>query len=314
MRKQLFLILFLTASVYGPAWAVDSTDETSSAFEHALRTAMEDPQQAFSMQVECTNEQGIRSLHLYPEGVAIWNKKVQVAIDGKVRRHLLAELLKAGFPAFKPHYGGKENSGRIKAPNIVMCSIEVQTGGLKKASYQDVNGDRSVVFIGLAATLLDSIEPLAEKGVRADSMVDALSLLQQGRLAPQILVLRIMHLPADATQVGAMLRIEAGQLSRRDYQPGVKVGDWVTASLAAPTFETVIQQLLEAAIWTLPAALPSEDTYQLNIAVLNHQLLIRSRSLNNQQVQQKTAESVVFTALADSLLSLNPLVQAKQPE
>lgn len=86
------------------------------------------------------------------------------------------------------------------------------------------------------------------------------------------------------------------------------------APLAALTFETVIEQLLEAAIWTLPAALPSEDTYQLSITVLNHQLLIRSRSLNNQQVEQKTGESIVFTKLADSLLSLNPQVQAKQSE
>lgn len=314
MRKKLFLMLFLLVSAYGVAWAEDRPVVTAEAFEQVLHTAIKDPAQALSMQIECTNERGIRSLHIFPGGIAIWNQRVQVAIDGTNRKHLLQELLKAGFPSFDTHYGGKAKSGRINAPNIVMCSIEVQTGGLEKASYQDVNGDRSVVFLELAATLLDSIKPLADQGIAADSITDALSLLQQGRLAPQILTLRVMHLPADAAQAGEMTRIEAGQLSRRDYQPGVEVGDWVTAPLATQTFEDVVQQLIETEVWSLPAALPSEDTYQLNITILNHTLLIRSRLLNNQQVQQKTAQGVVFTSLADSLLSLNPLIQAKQPK
>lgn len=309
MRRQLFFTLLLIASAYGSAWAVDSPDETSRAFALALHAAMEDPAQDLAMQIECTNEQGIRSLHLYTEGVAIWNQQVQVAIDGKVRERLLEELLKADFPSFETHYGGKANSGRIEAPNIVMCSIQVQTGGLEKASYQDVNGERSVTFMKLAASLLDAVEPLGVQGVRANSMTDALALLKQGRLAPQILVLRVMHLPADATQAGGMLRIESGKLSRRSYQPGVNVGDWVTAPLDADTFHTVVQQLLDTEVWLLPQALPSSDTYQVNIIVLNHSLLIRSRPLNNQAVQQKTAQGTAFTALADSLLSLHPATQ-----
>ena len=222
--------------------------------------------------------------------------------------------MKADFPSFETHYGGKAGSGRVKAPNIVMCSIEVQTGGVEKASYQDMNGDRSETFLNLAAALLDVVEPLAEQGTRAPSMADALTLLKQGELAPQVLVLRVMRLPADTEKTGAMLRIEAGQLSRRIYQPGVKVGDWETAPIDAEIFQGVIQQLLDARVWSFSPNLPSVDTYQMSITILNNDLLIRSRSLNNQSMQQKAEQGIAFTSLADSFLSLKPSAEINRLE
>jgi len=314
VHRQLLLMLFLAALTYGVADAIGSSAAKSISFDQALHAAIEDPEQTLSMQIECTNEKGIRSLHLYSGGVAIWNQQVQVNIDSKIRAGLLEALLKADFPSFKTHYGGKAGSGRIKAPNIVMCSIQVQTGGVEKVSYQDVNGDRSVAFLNLAAALLDAIEPLAEQGIRTRSMAEALTLLKQRKLALQVLVLRVMHLPADAEKTGEMLRIEAGQLSRRIYQPGVKVGDWETAPIDTETFQGVIQQLLDASVWSLPANLPSVDSYQMSVTILDHSLLIRSRSLNNQAVQQKTVQGVNFTSLANSLFSLNPLAETNRME
>ncbi len=137
-------------------------------------------------------------------------------------------------------------------------------------------------------------------------MAEALSLLIQGRLAPQILMLRVMHLPSDTTQQGEIIRIEAGQLSRRNYQPGVELGDWVTTTLDPQTFQAVVQQLLDAEVWSLPAVLPFADTYQMNVSALDHSLLIRSRPLNNQKVQQRKTTGISFTSLAESLLSLQP--------
>ena len=306
MYRLFFSMLLLAAATNGVKAVAAETDGGSVTFDQALNAAIENPGQSLSMQIECTNEKGIRSLRLYPSGVAVWNQQVQVNIDEAIRARLLNALLKADFPSFETHYGGKAGSGRIKAPNIVMCSIEVQTGGMEKSSYQDVNGDRFETLINLAATLLDIIEPLAERGIGSTSMAEALTLLKQGKLAPQLLVLRVMHLHADAKKTGAMLRIEAGQLGRRQYQPGVKVGGWKSSPIDSETFHRVIQQLIDASVWSLPANLPSVDAYQMNVRILNHNLLIRSRPLNNEMVQQKTTQGGVFTALADSILSLEP--------
>ena len=307
MRIQLLPLVFLATIIHGVAAVAGGPDTPSVPLDKALRAALSDPHQAFSMQIECTGENGIRSLNLFPGGVAIWNNRVQVSINNPVRERLIKALLKADFPSFETHYGGKPGSGRIKAPNIVMCSIEVQTGGVEKASYQDVNGDRSETFLGLAAELLDVVEPLAEQGISTTSLADALGLLKQGKLAPQALVLRVMRLHAEAEKAGAMLRIEGGVLSRRVYQPGVRVGDWESSAMDTDTFQAVIQQLLDAKVWSLPANLPSVDSYQMSVTVLNHSIMIRSRSLNNEAVQQKTGQGRAFTFLADWFLSLKPI-------
>ncbi len=160
MRGRLFSILFLSVWTCGAAGAIDRPVTGSKAFEQALHAALLDPAQALSMQVDCTNEQGIRSLHLYPEGVAVWNKQVQVEVDKPLRTSLLKELLNADFLFF---CGPVWQQRRERRAHHCMCSIQVQTGGMEKASYQDLNGDRSVAFMKLATALWTALSRLPSR-------------------------------------------------------------------------------------------------------------------------------------------------------
>lgn len=216
-------------------------------------------------------------MKLYDSGVLIWNNETQSRVTIEQRSALLQRLLGAGFPAFNNHYGGKKTSTATGAPVIVLCSIAVQANGLEKSSYQDANGERSEVFMGLASELLDQAGLLASGGVTAASLTDGLDMLSSGELAVEALSLHLLHMPADESRPGTLISIESGRMDRRAYRPGVQVGEKQSVILGGASLQAFLAATLQADLPSMPASLPAEDVYQLKVQVLNHRISVRAR-------------------------------------
>ena len=303
MRTLLITTLALIATISHTSSALAAGTSTN-LFSTALQSAHASPDIALAIQVQCTDDKGIRSMRIFPNGVLIWNLDHQARIGREDRTALIDMLLKADFPAFKDHYGGKRISEKAGAPIIVLCSIDVQAGGAEKSSYQDANGERSKTFMALAASLLDRVEPLAAGGITAASLAGGLAMLSSGELATEALTLRLLRMPTDESDLGIIVSVESGQLNRRDYRPGVKVGDLRSSALTQASLETLLTALAQADFPDMPANLPASDVYQLKIRVLQHEHSVRARPTRQAPSAELDQASARLIQLVKKLISL----------
>lgn len=243
----------------------------SGSFEDALVRALDDSSAPLAVTVNCTDEQGIRSMQSYPGGVVIWGREWQARLDEGARTYILQELLRAGFADFEPHYGGKSKPDKAEAPLQVMCRIVVKVAGHSKSSVQEVYGERSEALLALADALLDRVQVLESEGIRAKSLDDGLAKIGSGTLAPEALTLIYTYLPAgDPENAGMIVEIEGGRMTRKAYRPGSGPGEPFTSELAGNALEKLVDALGAARIDELPFNLVAEDIHQLEVQVLAH--------------------------------------------
>lgn len=260
----------LIASFMLSATATAAAAEPES-FEEALVQALDDPSAPLAMTVNCTDEQGIRSMQSYPGGVVIWSREWQARLGDSDRTFILQTLLQAGFADFEAHYGGKTKPDKAEAPLQVMCRIVVKVAGQRKSSVQEVYGERSEALLALADALLDRVQALEGEGIRAKSLGDGLAKIGSGTLAPEALTLIYSYLPAgDPENAGMIVEIEGGRMTRKAYRPGSGRGEPLTSELAGNALEKLLDALGAARIDELPLNLVAEDIHQLEVQVLAH--------------------------------------------
>jgi hypothetical protein len=288
-------ILLLAASISVPAADPD--------FAAALRAAAEDASVPLAVEVECTEETGPRAMRLFPSGVLIWSGERQAQLSVDTREALVQTLLDADFATFEDRYGGVPTGSAGEPPVLVLCRIEVDAGGVEKMSYQDANGERSQRFLGLAAALLDLAEPAGRAGRTAASMADGIDQLAGGNLAPEVLTLRLMVLPVDTAAIGTILDITGGELRRRDYRPGLEVGELQISRLSAAMLQELTAALAAAEPASLPERLPAADRYHLRVQVLQHAKSVRAEPVAGMPASPGP-ETRRFLRLAETLLQL----------
>ncbi len=278
--RRLFIIcvfLLLCGSV--AAEEIDESDQQAATPEEllaALRQAVKKPADPFHLQVNCNDQKGSRSFNLFPGGVTIWNGRSQVTVPVSARTALLNTLLEQGFPEFAAIYGGQKSPGKGGAR--ITCRIGLEIEAWQKSSEQRSGGEQSAQMTGLAAALLDQVEPFAEKGVAPVSLQDGLDKLAGGQLAPQSLRLRFVDLPTRSyVQPGSVLRLRGGKVSRQTYSPGRAVGQQNWEPLQQEQFQALIAALQAAQFESLPGNLWSEDQLELEVQVLAFKKTILAR-------------------------------------
>lgn len=258
------------ASLMLSATATAAAAEPES-FEEALVQALDDPSAPLAMTVNCTDEQGIRSMQSYPGGVVFWSREWQARLGDADRTFILQTLLQAGFADFGAHYGGKTKPEKAEAALRVMCRVAVEVGGQQKSSVQEVYGERSQALLTLAGSLLDRVQMLEKEGIRAESLGDGLAKIGSGTLAPEALILSYSYLPTgDAQATGMIVELKGGLITRKAYRPGSGRGEPLTSELAGNALEKLLDALGAARIDELPLNLVAEDIHQLEVQVLAH--------------------------------------------
>lgn len=305
--KRLFIIcLFLLLHGSIPAQEIDDSDQqvaTPEELSAALGQAVKTPGSPFHLQVNCNDEKGIRSFNLFPGGVAIWNGRSQVMLPVSAQTGLLNMLLESGFPEFAPIYGGRKRTGEAAAR--ITCRIALEIEPWQKSSEQRSGGEQSAQMLGLAAALLDRVEPSAENGVTPASFQDALDKLADGQLAPQSLRLRFLDLPTRSyVQPGSVLRLRGGKVSRQNYSPGRAVGQQTWEPLDHEQFLKLVSALQTAQLDSLPGNLWSEDQLEFEVQVLAFKKTILARPFTRLDRAALEAEQQRFESLLPVLRDL----------
>ena len=309
--KRLFLVFFLcvSAAVAGADQGGASHDPAADAkdLETALQRGIDDPGIPFQLQVNCVDQKGNRAMEIFAGGAAIWNRRSQVMLSAGVRSALLQDLLFQGFARFERHYGGHGQPEKTAAAARMTCRIHLDIEGLQKTSVQQAGGEQSTALAGLATLLLDEVENHKESAVTPDSLQDALEKLASGRLAPQMLKLRFVSLPADdADTEGAILRIQGGKVSRQAYSPGRAIGERGWRTLDHRQYSELLETLRETRLEDLPNNLYSQDRVDFEIQVLGHKKVVIARPFAALEADSRDAGQPRFDALVRALLQQEP--------
>lgn len=251
----------------------------SDALNNAIEIAVDDPNTPFQLDVYCTDIQNRRSLTVFQGTVGVWNGERQVRLHADDRRALLQLLLDSGFADFEERYGEQRKADKQEAPLRATCRVSIAIAGHEKTSVQLLDGEQSPDLLGLAAALLDRIEPRGADGIVATSLEDGLVNLASGALAPELLELRLLRLPEDSrVATGFILRVRGGKISRQPYAPGDLVGEIDTRPLDACMARELVSALNNARVWDLPRNLRHEGTAELELAVLGSRYSVSARS------------------------------------
>lgn len=268
------------------------------AIEHQLREA----EPTFRLNVDCTDDRGIRSLELYPGGAAVWGGKRQFNTSEGKRRELLTMLLDQGFTEFLPLYGAIRKADKAEAPLRVYCRIALRIDGLEKQSAQAADGRQHEPLLRLAASLLDQVQDQASTGSTVANLSEALSGLARGNIAPELLTLRLLYLPEDAsTLTGEIVRIEDGRASRQSYAPGRVLSAPDYSRLDPAALAGIARTILESGFVSWPINVYGSGTTELHIAVLGHDRTVSARSFSRASPEEWSDEGRALQKLATEI-------------
>lgn len=298
-----FLSAVLTAS---EADAYHGNSPAPEELAAALQRSSEIPETQFQLQVNCTDQKGIRSFELFEGGVTIWNRRAQVMLPAATRSALLKTLIDQDFPKFKTSYGGRERPAREAAAARISCRVWIRIEGLQKSSVQQAGGEQSTPITKLAADLLDQVEQFAQGGVTPDDLQDALDKLSDGQLAPQVLRLRFVDLPnTDSNKPGSILRLRGGNVSNQAYSPGRVIAEQIWEPLEQAQYQKLIAALQAAQPASLPGNLWSEDQLEFEIQVLGHKKVVLARPFARLDATRQGPAQQRFDTLLLVLRELN---------
>ena len=280
-------------------------------FRAAIERGYENPGTAYRLRTNCTDDKGIRAFELYPDGVAIWNRRTQLQVPESVRTGLLHLLLTGRFYELEPSYGGKKRLEEPHAGFRVSCQVWLEIGGMQKHSVQQADGEQSAQLKGLAAALLDRVEPLVKDGLSAENLQDGLEKLGRGELAPQTLRLRYIELPPkNAAATGFILRISDGSASRQAYYPGRQSGPQLTAPLRPCGLTRLSAAIQAAGMDSLPSNLWSDSQIELEVELLGHKKAVLARPFTRLNAQDMGVEQQKLDRLITFLRAFDPHLPA----
>jgi len=270
-----------------------------------LQQASETPESPYFLKVNCTDRKGIRSIELFPGGVTIWNRHSQIMLPPVARTTLLMRLVEAGFAGFEERYGGVEQPAKSSAPARITCSIQVEIQNLEKTTLQMAGGKQSAPLLDLAAKLLDGVEQYVDSAVTPVDLQDGLDKLGNGLLAPQVLRLRFMELPArDSDNPGFILRISGAKVSYQAYSPGQSQVAPTLKTLERGQFTRLISALQKEQLASLPTNLWSENQVELEVQVLAHKKVVLARQFSRLASTGQVPAQQRFDALLGVLKEL----------
>ena len=258
--------------------ASTGTFAETSPMAAVLEAARGDEPPPFHLIVHRTDENGQRSLELFPSGVAVWKHRTQNTLSPAARASLLEILREQKFAELAPSYGGKGKPGLEGAALRITCRVALELDGLEKTSVQQADGEQSAELAALADELLDRVEPLAADGVTADDLEDWLSKLAGGELAAEILRLRFVRLPDKGD--GEILSMRDGLESRKAYAPGRHIGDESVSKITSDRLAAVVKVLLAADVASLPLNLWSAEHVELEVSVFDYRTTVIGRDFS----------------------------------
>jgi hypothetical protein len=306
----LTLALVAGSAVEGRAVAVQEPAVEPAVLSAALERAVESGAPAYHLRVDCPGASGVRSLELFPSGVAIWDLETQVVLPVEPRLGLLQQLRESGFVDLRPQYGGRQTAGVGAGEGAVrvICRIDLEIEGLRRSAVQLAEGEQSAELLRLANALLDRVAPLGGAGVRPGDLAQGVGMLARGELRPPGFELRFFELAADRAS-GSILRVTGDELSVQPYAPGREVGAATAIELGGERFGELARALVDSGFWDLPVNLWSDDQIEIEVRVLDHRRTVYARTFSRLSPDALGEAQQRFDRLVEHLRTVRGLGQ-----
>jgi len=268
--------------------------------------------------VECADDAGMRQAEVFGNGVAIWDRRLQLELPREELVALLGRFRSAGFAGFQEMYGTivreipipqdapPEGPGWLAAIQVI-CRVELTLDGVTKQSVQLAKGPRSEELDALARGILEAVQPVPGAGVGAEDLRDGLSRIGEGVLAPETLRLLLHRKPAaeavEAGEAAWILRLTGRRAAVEPFLVPGGYGDPVTLELPEAEVARVGRLLAEAGVGELPENLWAEHYTDLVVEVLDHEARLQARPFAGMGPTTHGAAQErfdrLYTALAD---------------
>ena len=296
-------------------------DEETVAMRALLERSLSDPDLRQSLQVltECRDEDGMRSMRAWGDGLGVWQGKRQFRLVFHEVTATLELLHRADFAAFAPVYGGPRqiDPREHDRPDdgsavLISCRIRVALDGLRKESAQRAKGEQSEDLRSLAEAILAIGEGAAESGVESESLVDGLEKVGQGELDPRVFRVLLHRKPtADETAEqgpGFLLRLEGREATTRRHDPGIGYGQEITLELEASEVGNLALVLADFDPERMPVNLWAPVYTEVAIEVLDQRKSIQARPFAGLEPGTHGDLQKDFDALVQSLVGLQDKV------
>lgn len=260
------------------------------------------------LEVVGVGSNGPKSLVLFGSGVGIWNGARQFRIDTKVVRELLTSIDKAGFCAWpdKASRIGREKEAEVDVDALQMDrAISLTIGDASKAVTHVVNSPESAAFTTLVARLLDACEQDGQRGIAAESLLDGLTKLRNGALAPEVLEITLNCPQQTATDPeGWLLRVRGGAVEAERNTKAAGYADRRKIRLTDQQVRDLAKTLLDANFTGLPGNIVGTGYTDLRVGVLDRTQAIQVRAFAGAPPTAKPEAQEAFSKLRRALYDL----------
>ena len=307
-RKIRLLVVLLGAAL---AWTagVRAEEEGSSVDRLApsLKTRIES-EALGDVQVDVFWSRGGKATtaRIFGNGVGIWKREAQFRLSRARVLDILRAIERARFGAM-PDQCGEDEEGQENEKNEgprLKGQLVVRAGAERKSTLQLVDGEQSKAFAQLVEKILRTCEGPARKGIRAASMGDALGMLANGKLAPEVLEVAIQRrpdpkAPSDSAPAWT-LRVAGLRVSEESGR---------SLSLFGKEFHDLAALLSETNPSALPQSLYAASYTDLTIAILKYSRTIAGRRFLGMTPESNGPMQKAFDRITSALDALHARVE-----
>ncbi len=291
----------------------ESAPDAGTALAAALERASMEGWRELDLVVECQRDGRLETLQIWGSGVGVWQGSRQFRLPREEIGAILDELLRDGFAAMSPVYGGPPDSIQLSAEGSqgtrIVCRMVLELDGHVKQVAQRMRGEQSAELKRLAGGILDRCRDRGLGGVAAESLADGLAKLTTGTLAPETLRIIVQRKPegtaASADDRGWLLRIHGYEATARATARSAGYGEPMVVRLGEKELQSIVTRLAANGVHDLPINLWAEQYTDLLIEILGHRKSIQARRFAGLEPDTHGAAQERFDAVLGALRELS---------
>jgi len=322
-RIAVLLTILVTASVLAAPLAESEgpTESNEGArLESALEHALANPQELASVRIEADGRlaPGLHFLTLYGRGIGFWNRERQFELSERKVKNAIQIILRRHLCRLPEHIGGEEepederhprplDRRNGKAPRFLLRALIVTAGSQSRTIVQETEVPEAKPLVDGLSELAALCRKPAAKGRTATSLEDGLTLVAQGKLAPEALTISVnapeLRSLKNNSGQGWTLRIEHGRIHTQSQELGKGYVTLTDRPMEPNAIRRLAKELLNANAVALPNQVSTPGYLHLRIGVLSHSIQVMARTFAGTPTPESRQATKTFASVRALLRS-----------
>ena len=241
------------------------------------------------------------STRIYGDGVAVWQRELQIRLARADVRKLLEALVKARFGSMPIEQGGDESQGE----RTLKGRIAVSVGPVTKIASQFEHGEQSAALQKIAEDFLKLSKKAAAKGIGISSFSDGFEKLASGTLEPESLSMDVRVNAAATGEESWRLRINGRRLIDQDLAKSGGRASARTLVLSDKDFRAFAQALAAADVAALPLNLYADRYTDVEFRLLHKFKHVQARRFAGMTPLSNGDKQIAFDRLFAAITTLH---------